>query len=179
MVTLAVSGVLMMTTLTIADMSIQSYSAQESVVDAQQNVRAALDLMVRDIRMAGYDPMAITNGPTEGIGIIAATDTMLQFSADLNADQKDNGGIENLTYFFDRGNKRLRQKEGGRAYPQTFIENVSALTFRYFDAGGDQTTHPADIVMVEVALTVENLGNKGRRFRRKLTTWINCRNLRL
>ena len=31
-----------------------SYAVQEQVVDTQQNVRAAMDLMTREIRMAGY-----------------------------------------------------------------------------------------------------------------------------
>lgn len=179
MVALAMAAIFIVCTLTIVDMSMQSYSVQERVSEAQQSVRAALDLMVRDIRMAGYDPMAVSGGPTAGIGILAADETMLQFSSDLNADQVDNGGIENLTYFYDAGSKRLRQKEGGKAYPQTFIENVSALKFSYFNADGDPPSGLDDIAMVMVTLTVEGAYRKGDTFQRSLTTWINCRNLRM
>lgn len=179
LVALAMAGIFIVGTLTLVDMSIQSYGVQERVSDAQQSVRAALDLMVRDIRMAGYDPMAVSDGPTDGIGILAAEETMLQFSSDLNADQVDNGGTENLTYFYDAGNKRLRQKEGGKAYPQTFIENVNALKFSYYNADGDPPSGLDDIAMVVVTLTVEVVYGKGHTSQRSLTTRINCRNLRM
>lgn len=179
MVALAMATIFITATLTIADMSIVTYGAQERVSDAQQSVRAALDLMVRDIRMAGYDPMALNAAPTTGIGILAASETSLQFSADLNADQVNNGGAEDLTYYYDADNKRLRQKEGGEAYPQTFIENVSAMKFSYFDANGDPTERLDDIVTVVVTLTVEDRYHKDVTFQRTLTTRINCRNLRM
>jgi type IV pilus assembly protein PilW len=179
LVALALAAIFLLATMSIANMSIRSYGDQERVSDAQQSVRAALDLMVRDIRMAGYDPMAISHGPTTGIGILAATETMLQFSADLNADRADSGGSENLTYFYDAGSKRLRQKEGGKAYPQTFIEKVSDLKFSYLDANGGPPAGLGDIAVVVVALTVQNRYQKGGTFERTLTTRINCRNLRM
>jgi type IV pilus assembly protein PilW len=190
LVALAMASMFMAATMTIADMSIKTYAAQERVSDAQQSLRAAMDLMIRDIRMAGYDPMAVSHGPTPGIGIIAATGTMLQISADLNADRQDNGGIENLTYFCDAQGRRLRQQEGpkpavtldrmrNKTYPQTFIENVSALEFSYYDGQNEPTTEIEEIVSVVVSLTVENKNNGGDTFRRTLTARINCRNLRI
>jgi prepilin-type N-terminal cleavage/methylation domain-containing protein len=179
MVALAMATIFITATLTIADMSISTYGAQERVSEAQQSVRAALDLMVRDVRMAGYDPMAVNAGPTIDIGILAASQTSLHFSADLNADQVNNGGTEDLTYYYDADNKRLRQKEGGKAAPQTFIENVNAVKFSYFDANGDPTERLDDIVTVVVTLTVEDRYRKDVTFQRTLTTRINCRNLRM
>jgi len=178
LVALAIASIFLVGTLTIADMSIETYGTQEHVSDAQQSLRAALDLMVRDIRMAGYDPMAISDGPTSGIGIIAATDSMLQFSADLNADQIDNGGLENLTYFYDPGQSRLRQKEGGRAYPQTFIENVSEMKFSYIDLYNRPTFDIEEIATVVVSLTVKKTKSSGGTFERTLTARVKCRNLR-
>lgn len=190
LVALALAAIFLLATMSIANISIRSYGDQERVSDAQQSVRAALDLMVRDIRMAGYDPMAMSHGPTTGIGILTATETKLQFSADLNADQVDSGGTENLTYFYEAETKRLRQKEGpkaypqtlkegGEAYPQTFIENVSELKFSYLDANGGPPAGLGDIAVVVVALTVQNRYQKGGTFERTLTTRINCRNLRM
>ncbi len=179
LVALALAAIFLLATMGIANISIRSYGDQERVSDAQQSVRAALDLMVRDIRMAGYDPMAMSHGPTTGIGILTATETKLQFSADLNADQVDSGGTENLTYFYEAETKRLRQKEGPKAYPQTFIENVSDLKFSYLDANGGPPAGLGDIAVVVVALTVQNRYQKGGTFERTLTTRINCRNLRM
>jgi type IV pilus assembly protein PilW len=179
LVALAVASIFIVATLTIADVSIHTYSTQERVAEAQQSLRAALDLMARDIRMAGYDPMSFSYGPTTGIGIIAASNTLLQFSADLNADRIDNGGVENMTYFYDAHSNRLRQEEGGRAYPQTFIENVSEMRFDYFDANGDPTANLEQIVTVVVTLSVEYKDDRGDAFERSGTARINCRNLRM
>jgi type IV pilus assembly protein PilW len=61
---------------------------QDQVVGMQQNLRAALDLMAKDIRMVGYDPHGSANA-----GIITATACSLVFTMDLN----DNG--KNLLVF--------------------------------------------------------------------------------
>ena len=161
MVALSMATLFIYAIMTIAEISARSYHAQERVSDAQQSLRAALDLMVRDIRMAGYDPMAMTHGPTAGIGILTATDTRLQFSMDLNADRADNGGLENLTYFYDPVGKRLRQKEGGAAYPQTFIENVSALRFSYFNADGEPAHDLFAARLKDVEIVIHNQGFSG------------------
>jgi type IV pilus assembly protein PilW len=179
MIALALGSIFVLSTLTITTMSIHSYRYQENVSDVQQSIRAALDLMVRDIRMVGYDPKAISHGPSEGIGILVAEENMLQISSDLNADRFDSTGLENMTYFFDREGRRLRQKEGGRAYAQTFIDHVSALKFEYLNANGEPAVEKSDIAAVIVTLTVEKKNRIGVSVRRTLSTRVNCRNLRL
>lgn len=166
-------------TMTLADMSNQSYRAQERVSDAQQNIRAAMDLMVRDIRMAGFDPLAISKGRTAGIGIVVAEQHLLQITADLDADGEISNGREDMTYFYEAGTRRLRQKEGGGAFAQTFIEGVSGLSFTYLRADGTPSVDLDDITMIVVTMTVEDRNHKGGTFKRTLTTRINCRNLRL
>ncbi len=65
----------------------KSYVIQDQVSAMQQNLRAAMDMMERDIRMAGLDP---TNGMGAGnFGITsvannAAGNASLQFTEDLN-----------------------------------------------------------------------------------------------
>ncbi len=179
MIALALSAIVILTIFTYANICLRIFGSQERVVSAQQSARAALDLMVRDIRMAGYDPKASFHGPSQGIGILSATESMLQFTADLNADRVDNEGLENLTYFFDPATGRLRLKEGGKAYPQTFIEHVSALKFEYRNAGGAPALELRDIATVLVTLTVEEKDQKGKTLKRKLSTSVNCRNLRM
>ena len=56
----------------------RSYLRQEQIVEMQQNVRAFLFFIEKDIRMAGYDPRK-----TAGAGIITAKPTEVVFSADL------------------------------------------------------------------------------------------------
>lgn len=177
MVALAIATCFILATVSVFGTASRFYREQERISDAQQSVRAAMDLMVRDIRMAGYDPMAMTHGPEDWIGIVSADETHLQFTADLNADRIDNGLTENLTYFYDSVGKRLQQKQGG-AYVQTFIDNVSAVKFEYFDADGEPVADIDQIAVVKVTLSVTDRDHRGGVFERTLATRINCRNLR-
>lgn len=74
------------------------YTAQESVAELQQNIRAALGLLTRDIRMAGFDPTdsdiaAIVDNETFSDGAAPTTTetvnsdaSQLAFTADLDGD---------------------------------------------------------------------------------------------
>ena len=56
----------------------RTYIAQDRVVEMQQNLRSALDIMVRDIRMAGCDPQGST-----GAGFITTQAASVQFTMDI------------------------------------------------------------------------------------------------
>jgi type IV pilus assembly protein PilW len=179
MVALAVAAFFIMATMTLAGSFIQVYRAQERVSEAQQGIRAAMDLMVRDIRMAGYDPMALSKGRTAGAGIIFADKHRIRFAADLDGDGAVNGSREDMTYFYEAGTKRLRQRErGDKDSNQTLMEDVSAFQFIYLDADGVPAAATDAIVSVVVSMTVEDRDHKGGTFKRTLTTRVNCRNLR-
>lgn len=98
---------------------------QDKIVEMQQNVRAAMDMMSREVRMAGYDP----KGTAANAGITYST-TQLQIIADI-----DKSGVagdaanENITYVYDATNKRITRNTGGGAQP--FAENIAAFTFAY------------------------------------------------
>jgi prepilin-type N-terminal cleavage/methylation domain-containing protein len=94
--------------------------AQNVAADVQQVTRVGLDYIVREIRMAGLDPLG-----TAGAGIeeITATGNKLRFSAD-RCDQPiggsgscdnpaPNGTLEDkserVTYFYDRPNRKLQR----------------------------------------------------------------------
>jgi type IV pilus assembly protein PilW len=57
---------------------------QDQVVGMQQDLRGALTIMAREIRMAGYDPLGTANA-----GIVSATSCSLQFTMDLNENGHD------------------------------------------------------------------------------------------
>jgi len=82
MVTLAVSILIAAALYATYLMQQRSYQMQSSVIEVQQNARTALDLMVRDLRMAGLDPATKPAGAT----IHIANETSLYFSADMNWD---------------------------------------------------------------------------------------------
>ncbi len=130
-----------------------TFVAQDSVAAAQQNLRAALLLMTREIRMAGCDPTG-----RAGAGITAASSSSLSFTSDLNGDGDTADSGENLTYTLYTPADGI-QKLGRRNPTATMpvAEYIANLEFLYLLANGSTTTAPAssqydDIVAVRVTV---------------------------
>lgn len=120
---------------------------QEAVTSMQQNNGAAMDIMTKEIRMAGYDP---TESGTPAI--LTATSSSLRFTADLNGDgdtNDTNDTNEDVTYGFtaandangdgvaDSGAAELGRKTGAGTL-QDMAENIQAINFAYaYDSNGD------------------------------------------
>ncbi len=110
LIAMAVGSIVMVSIYTAYVNHQRSHVTQQLVVDMQQNARAALALMKREIRLMGYDPAAtdgIDNDGTAGIddaaessgaGIAEAQDNLIQFSADLNYDGDTADANEIITY---------------------------------------------------------------------------------
>ena len=174
MITIAISGIALAAIYGVFISSSQSYRTQEGVADAQQRARVGLDFMVRNIRMAGFDPL-----DTSGAGIEVANPASIQFTADMNM----SGGIDNtdeerLTYTFAGGTlSQIRYAGTPAASTQPLIDMVSAMAFTYLDANGVVTAVLADIRSVTISITCQGMGNKGQLLTRTLNTRVSCRNL--
>ena len=81
LVAIAIAGVVMAGIYSAYSSQQRSYIVQEQVAGMQQNLRASMDLMEREIRMAGYDPTGCA-----GAKIITADIAELQFRIDVNGD---------------------------------------------------------------------------------------------
>ena len=143
----------------------ESFATQEQVVELQQNLRAAMDVMSREIRMAGYDPDGATTA-----GILSATSTSLSFSfvADTDGNDNDNDGttdepnelktIQYLLYdAYGDGTIDLGRQVGGGL--NQICERVDGLEFCYTLADGTQTLAPTSpqlnsIRAIQVSLLV-------------------------
>jgi len=88
LITLAISGIIMTGVYTAFKSQQDSYLAQEQVAEMQQNIRAALDIMVREVRMAGFDP-----GREADATITTATVGRFGFTQDIAGAEPD--GIDN------------------------------------------------------------------------------------
>jgi len=135
-----------------------SYLAQDQVVEMQQNLRAAMNIMGRELRMAGYDPtLRAWREPTPA-SVLKAAARQLQISMDSN----ENGVVvdpdpkppntetnEIVAFGFgsgidvqpadgiaDDGAANLGRNTGGGFQP--IAENIHAVGFAYaFDANGN------------------------------------------
>jgi type IV pilus assembly protein PilW len=154
-VTLAVSGILMTGVYAAFQTQQNSYLAQEQVAEVQQNIRAGLDMMIRDIRMAGYDPEGSLNA-----GITLASASRLGFSRDTDG---TGATLDSITFGFsnandtdgdgmaDTGSAPLGRDINGGGY-QPLAEDIHAIEFQYLDSDGNVTATLADIRSVQISI---------------------------
>ena len=151
------------------------FNIEEQVAEMQQNVRAGVETITMDVRMAGYDPAGVAN-----FSGITVSSTQLELKFDLDG----NGaiaGAEDVIYKFDSANKRITRNIGGGDQP--FMENVQAFTFAYLDSAGNVTNTSSLVRQIRISITGKTnkpdpayTANGGYRTY-TLTTYVTPRNL--
>ena len=127
------------------------YNAQEQINEMQQNARGALDILSRELKMAGYKP----NGG--GFNGVTYSTTQLMVQADLNSDgaiSTSSTANEQITYAFDSANEQITRAVGSGS-AQILAEHISAFTFNYLDSAGAATTVSANIRQVSITITAK------------------------
>ena len=156
-----------------------------SMVGDHNRVRSSLDMMIRDIRLAGLDPKG-----TDDFGIVAVTPQRIQFTADRDMDGElddadatdgiDAPDMEFMAYEYD-GNSTLRMSlykaNGNLEISDTMVENVTDLTFSYFNSNDDTTSNLDDIRTVGIRLTIQKPSGPDGQVSRTLVKRVKCRNL--
>lgn len=170
----------------------KSYLVQDDNVFMQENMRSAVEIMTRDLRMIGYDPDGL------GAGITAAAANSITFTKGDDA-----GGLETIIYslydaYGDNDSDLGRNINGSGQRP--VAENIEVFNLVYLDESGAVTAALADIRTIQFALVVRaetqdpqyvnNIGYAnlqgqtilpppGDNFRRRLyRSSVVCRNLR-
>ncbi|MBW2031277.1 MAG: prepilin-type N-terminal cleavage/methylation domain-containing protein [Deltaproteobacteria bacterium] len=205
LVAMAMAGIVMGSVFSVYYSQQKSYVVQEEVSGMQQNLRAALYLMAKEIRMAGCDPTG-----TAGAGITTAGASSISFTLDLRGKDPDDppdgdtgDANENITYtlydFGSDGDMDLGRDTGSGNSP--VAENIDAINFVYLDGSGNPTASLSQIRSVQITIvartgrnirgytdnnTYTNLqgatifGPAGDNVRRvRLATNVKCRNLGL
>ncbi len=183
LVAIAISGIVMAGIYSAYFSQQRSYMVQEEVAAAQQSLRAAMYLMEREIRMAGYDPVGGADA-----GIKNAGANTIQFSEDLSddpADDDDGDGNgddgpdaiiqprEDITYQLSGTDlRRITGLGTASETAQTISENIQAVNFSYLDADGVET---ADIIAMR-SIQINMRAGTGTN-QRSLTAVVKCRNL--
>jgi type IV pilus assembly protein PilW len=136
----------------------KTFGTQERIAEMQQNARAAMDIMTREIRMAGYDPL-----DSAGAGLVSAASGSINFTLDITStsgpdspDGDTEDPNENITYslYTTDGIQKLGRKSQATAIIQPVAEHVQSLAFQYWNAAGGTPATIADIRRIQATITV-------------------------
>jgi type IV pilus assembly protein PilW len=114
-------------------------TAEEQVAQMQGNARAALDLMVREIQMAKYNPAGTAFSSAYGVTYSAS---QLEVKADMDGNgtiSTSSGSVEDIIYARDAANNYITRKLGSGT-AEIVADNITAFTFAYYDANGSAVT---------------------------------------
>jgi len=139
-----------------------AYLQGSAAAATQQDARAAMEQLVRDIRLAGYDPCRYvqqipappnppgTNCSNPGANplntrsafdpvrpnvfaiVTAANSIQVRMDRDTNGSTAD--ADENVTFSYNAGAQTLSRDTGGG--PQELAENITSFQLEYFNAAG-------------------------------------------
>ena len=181
MIVLVLSLVLMAAVYLTFQVQKKTGDVQQEVSALQQDVRAVLDIMAKDVRQAGCDPL-MTGTP----GLVAAQCQAgrISFTMDLNDDGDTADADEQVTYVY-----------GGTSLTRNGVElsnRVTTFGLTYFDAnsaqidpttGGNpflETTEAEDVRSVDITITMQSRKRDpdlNDFIRRTMTRHLRMRNL--
>jgi type IV pilus assembly protein PilW len=130
------------------------YNAQEQVNEMEQNARGALDVITRELKMAGYKA---NTGPVYGLGALGVNldSTKLVIEADLNSDNSIDGTAgsqERISYAYNNSTNQITRRLGSGT-SDVFADNITAFNFTYLKSDGSTATLASDIRQVAVEIT--------------------------
>ena len=133
----------------------RAYSLSNQIMDMQGTARFALNLIVRNLQMAGYDPQASnmvgitaykdndftpTNNPALSLG----TDTQLYFTVDSDGDAViGNNDSERFGFRINAGKLEtavISNLDGRIASWQPALDNIESMTISYNYADGNTSS---------------------------------------
>ncbi|MDA3918208.1 MAG: PilW family protein [Deltaproteobacteria bacterium] len=168
LIVMLISSIILGAIFTISSNHQKSYLANDRLTEMQQNLRAAIIIMSREIREAGCDPTGLADA-----GIILATQGRLQFTKDMDNNGDTDGTSEEIAFGFSNTNDSGANgiADGGGADWSTpadlgrdvgsgfqpIAENIEAVEFNYILSDDTTTTTPSssqlnDIRAVQISI---------------------------
>ena len=190
---LAISSIVLAAIYSVFTIANKNFTTQNVAANVQQNLRSAIGLMARDIRLAGLDP-----ADSDNFGIAYAAQTKIRFTMDSDGSGDFNGivdeaNFEEITYEFQGSQVMQTLYETVTTSPPAdaaaLISNITNLNFAYYDAANanliDAGLSPprvpddklADIRTVEILVTHEEPAGRDQMVSRTLTRRVKCRNM--
>lgn len=103
----------------------RAYTVQDQVVEVQQNIRSAMEIMLRDLRMTGFDD--------DRTPLVSITQPPIDPGNDwITVRYEYNNTACEVRYWLTGGTTLNRQEtKNGVSSTETILENVQALNFSY------------------------------------------------
>lgn len=146
LVALSIFLLILMAIFQIFEPSNAAYLASQRKLDIQQNARVAMDMMLRQVRMAGYFPENLDTDNTNDVAnsVQIATDAALAVAGDLDASGTSSA------FFFCIDASGLRRVKGALGVAASYTcangdilaEGVTSLSFAYYDASNNPVPNP-------------------------------------
>jgi type IV pilus assembly protein PilW len=126
---------------------------REDMLEMHQQARVVMDVVSREILMAGYDPRGVNIDVDLSNDFLGITYNpgRLMIKADLNGNGLIADPNESITFIYDSLTHTLRRNTGGGNQP--FGENIESFLVEYFDHGGNPTIDSRSIRQVKIAVT--------------------------
>jgi|SRR5579862_1054853 len=128
-----------------------SAQRQTAKGEVQEITAATLDMLVRDVRVAGFSAAA---APLAGLR--AAEPERIEVVCDLNGDGDVADVNERIAYSYDAASRQLMRATGG-ASPQPVARNVTRLHFNYLDANEIELVPPSGGLSAELCARVRRV----------------------
>ncbi len=116
----------------------RSYAVQDQVMEVQQSVRGAMEILLRDLRMTGFDDDNVNSDVTIANPLVTPVQTSditinYEYYDRTLATEAQKYQSHQVRYWWDVPNSRLRRTitRDAAATTETILENVFALTFTY------------------------------------------------
>ena len=177
MISIAILSILFGTIYRTFDVFTRSYAKENVKAGVQQKTRIGIDLMARDIRLAGLDPLGLANA---GFNAANTNSTSIQFTADLNYDGDLDDPFEDIRYFLNGNRLQQTADLGTGPVTDTLLDNVIGLTFTYLNETDTPLAEPVatdEIRTVLISLTLQREAGRDEPISRTYTSRIRCRNL--
>jgi len=155
----------------------RSYANENVKAGVQQKSRIGIDLMARDIRLVGLDPLGTA---AAGFNPTNTHSTSIQFTADLNYDGDLDDPFEDIIYALNGDLLEQTSDLGSGPLTATLLDNVTALSFTYLDKADNLLPEPVaadQIRTVLISLTLQRPAGRNGTVSRTYTTRVRCRNL--
>lgn len=117
----------------------KTYAIQDQVMEVQQSVRGGMEIMLRDLRMTGFDDdnpnsdVTIANPLTTPVQTSDITINYEYYDRSVVGTEAQRYQLHQVRYWWDVPNSRLRRTitRDAAATTETILDNVFGLAFTY------------------------------------------------